>query len=677
VDTLAKELSSSRRTVFRELKNAVPLLSSFNLKITSVPGKGGLFLTGGREAIYKLKDALSNYEKRPLSKKERQLKLTINLIENHGNTQKLFYYADNLGTNVSSVSRDLDELNPWFNLRGLSVKKTKGLGVYSTGTEKQLRCSLVSSIMHIGDYEGKPLTPFLSFPGEDIEKGVKEIILSKEKSLSWMTMESLTLIELYLFVLVRRVKDRRGLVSTPEKTAVDSDTYKNAGDTSDSKDSSSFSQTGQTGQTASQTSLERSIAAMLINELQEKFNLKFTIAEIEHLALWIGACRSNKDFSFSPDESEEKAFLENLAMRLIDRFDPKMGAILKNNEEFVRLLTWHLRSTQIRLNLGIYLPNPIEKELIKTYPEVYQKTLKAAKVLEERFDKKVESNEVTFIQVHFLAALFLLGEKSARRRVLMVGIICEAGIGTSYMLAYQIKKKFQGELEATVASVDDSKALDNVDFVISTIPLVDLAKPHVLVATIMGEDDFRKIEELINTLAYTEPEETKTVKPLTKRLDDLLSFITDSRTILESFQVEKIRGDTSFENLCQFLVNRFTPFNPEAIFDALMNREKISTQVISELEIVLLHALTEYAHTPVVTIVVPDGGVFTDKYFKDAKSAIFMILPKSSGKDTNNLMGRISANLVDNPTFLQAVQNGEKDEVKAFFEREIENILAG
>jgi mannitol operon transcriptional antiterminator len=641
VDDLASALNTSRRTVFRELENAGPMLSSSDGELVSVPGKGIAF-SGNHETRQKLLDELDRYSPQPVSKRIRQLRLFIELVANSGEIQKLFYYASTLETSESTVSHDLDELEAWLLGRGVTLTRKSGLGVYCGGTEEALRTALVSRFMLDGDTGGKSYTAVFDFPGEDIEAGVREILRRKSAVIDWMTAESFCLIAIYLMVMVDRVYDEKIIISKLSP--------------------------GGYFQTA--------LAETLAVEIEKEFSIKLPQSEQQALAGWIQSCRSKEDSPLDPGPESDQALVQNLTMRMIDRFDPAIAAVLKTNDQLVQLLSRHLQSALPRLKGGIYLPNPLEKELIKNYPEVYEKTRVSAKALEEALGLPVPSNEVSYIQIHFLAALAILGERNMRRRILKAGIVCVFGIGTAYMLAYQIRKRFKGELEVEVSGSNDRASWANMDFLISTIPLEKTEKPVILVKPILGEKDFQQIQEAVTAFSFIERKAEQLPHSLEEQIDRMIAIFVQSRKLLDSFSVESINHDCSFDELVRFAATRFAPENPEAVYSALTDRETVTSQVVDELGIVLLHTRSGYHTSPLFAVIVPEGNAFTDAYFRQTKSCVLMLLPENAPREMTDLMGGISSALIDLPPFLEAVHTGGRKTIQAVLEKEISEILA-
>jgi mannitol operon transcriptional antiterminator len=646
IDALAASLETSRRTVFRELENAGSVLSSFQAKLAAVPGKGIAF-SGSGESREKLLTALREYARAPGSRRERLLRLVVEILANAGIIQKLFFYAGILKVSESTVSNDLDDLEEWFTARGIRLIRKGGLGVLAEGSEEAIRVAMVSRLLTDGDTGGKSYTAAFGYPGEHYELGIREVLRRTGDKLAWMTSESYTMISLYLMVMIQRI--------CAEKVI-----------------NGEWREKNHRGE-----NFQMHLAELISGEVAAVFSVNLTRLETEALAAQIGACRAKQITPVETGFLEQQELIQTLTYRMIERFDPPIAAILKTNDELVRFLARHLGSALIRLRENMDHPNPMETELISHYPEVYQKTHRAVTALEEYLGFPVPVSEITFIEIHFLAALASLGEKNIRKRFLRAGIVCVSGIGVSYMLASQIRRRFFDELELEISGWDEKDAWKNNDFLISTIQLENAEKPVVLVSTILKEDDYSRIQNAINTYAFVErgAAPRNTGNSLTRDLEALEMIFALTRTLLDGFTLEHIRGDCCFDELARFASSRFAR-GSEEVYKALLSREKTASQVITDLGIVLLHTRCPAVTVPVFGIVMPAGKKFASNYFKGAKSCIIMLLPEDAPPEMYRLMGGISSALVDVPAFLDAVRDGNEQAVKALLEAEISDALA-
>jgi mannitol operon transcriptional antiterminator len=406
--------------------------------------------------------------------------------------------------------------------------------------------------------------------------------------------------------------------------------------------------------------------------LEETFSILFSDNECAALALQIQSCRAK---IFNPaDQTEDKTkLIEELVFKMIRRFDPKLAPNLETNIQLIDGLKLHLGPAISRLEQKIELIDPLNGQIALWYPELYEKSRRASTVLQEYLQINISENEVSFIAAHFSAAYFSMDEKNMRKKLLRACLVCVSGIGVSYMLASQIRTRFKGELELDISGTDDGGAFDFFDFLISTIPLkTDL--PVIQVNTMLTENDYQKIRHHINRNAYIKKDISAQNKnqSLSDTIETAFTLLNEVKNLLGSFSVHKIDADCTFDELVHFVSDLH---DTAGLYEALKLRESISTQVIEDLKIVLLHTRT--ADEAVFSIISPkDKSNFTNEYFKGAASCVLMLLPLNAEKTMIHIMGAFSAALVDNLFFLDAVQNAREDDIRSVFEAEIAETLS-
>jgi mannitol operon transcriptional antiterminator len=645
VDALAGNLGCSRRTVFRELENTDTLLKSYEAHVDSVPGKGIRIVCG--ESRDKLLSALNSGSALPGNRGERLLSLTLELLSNSGLIQKLLYYADMLGVSESTISNDLDAIEPWLAGYHIVLERKPGQGVCASGKEADIRGAITMRFIMDGGSGVFPYARARGNPPEDIERGVRDILSEAGTRFDWMTSESHEMLTVFLMVTVERV--RRGNFLREHHTGAGS--------------------------------FQQRLADFLAAGIERRFSLPLPPAERCGLAWHIQSCRAK---FFRPPQSEEREQhdqIQSLVDKMIERFDPGLAPYLKMNEQLVYGLARHLGPALIRLEKKMGLSDPLKGQFALRYPDVYGKTRKAASVLEEYLRDSLPSSEISFIAVHFYAALAAIDEQKIHKHLLYAGLVCVAGIGVSYMLASQIRNRFKGELEIDISGWDDREAWQKADFLISTIPLRETDKPVILVQPLLGEEDYRRIQDAVNTYAYTEkgpaPHQNADAS-FVRRLDTAASLLSHIRMLISAFSVVSIRPDCGFEELALFAAERFTGSgipgtmpgseSSREVYQALIDREALYSQVIADMGIVLLHACTRRVSSPVFALIVPEQGLFLCQYFRGAKSCALMLLPEQCPPEMKRIMGGISGGLIDSPDFLAAVQRGNEQEIRPLLE---------
>lgn len=645
VDELAQRLKTSRRTVFREIENVEAVLHDYSLLIETRVGEG-LVLCGPEEGRKRLEtDLAANRQWYPANKAGRRVCIALMLLD-AAETQKLYYYANAMGVSEATISQDLDVLEPWFQKYNISLIRRPGLGVAAEGEEQNLRHALEAQLL-LARLPQHSLSASYGYPSAFTEQKVNELVENTLASqLDWMTDESRMMLGVLMMVAVERVRQRH-LLTPVEQTA---------------------------------QGFPRQLADLVADSLEEEFSLCLPPPERGAIALGIRACRAKQKNPLGESEGEVFSRAQSLAFRMIESFDPSLAPLLKMNEQLVQGLSLHLWSAVVRIQRKIELPDPLDGQMQREYPELYQKSRRAAQVLQQELGLPPPESEVSFLSTHFGAALLHLGERGERRRVLRIGIVCVAGIGASYMLASQVRKRFKGEAEIDVSGWKDETDWESYDFLVSTIPLPDASRPVVLVPPLLQERDYEEIRRQIDAQVHRQTQR-QTQGPqkgsLSDSLQKLQAQLQGAQALLEGFDVLAIHAGCSFEELAKLIGYRFgsTPQSGGEVFTDLTARERLSTQVVPGLGIALLHARTAGVQVPVLALVKPDADQFTHLQLGGVKSSVVMLVPQNNAGHCAAMMGHISSALIEDDAFLAAVQSGEKQNVYNRLERIIADYL--
>ena len=145
ISDIAAKLSVSAKTVMRDLPEIDTLLQKYDVYLDKKQGVG-ICISGGEKVINKIKSVFYTApEKVVYQPKERSSFLTARLLQDQ-QPIKLFEFAMDLNVAESTISTDLDKLETWFISHGLTLIRKPGLGVYVSGSEKNIRKAILHYI---------------------------------------------------------------------------------------------------------------------------------------------------------------------------------------------------------------------------------------------------------------------------------------------------------------------------------------------------------------------------------------------------------------------------------------------------------------------------------------------------------------------------------------------------
>ncbi len=636
VSTLASLLGVSRRTVFRELENVDVILKRFNVKLETTVGEG-LFLSGLQQDIEKLKQVIIEQRDSIATDKElRRIALALLLLEST-QWKKLYFFASILEVSEATISLDLDVLEQEFKSYNIQLMRKKGIGVVVNATELNIRTAYVNYL--VKSQVDSKISPTLEeiLPTE-IAEGVRGVLAEQSIFINWMTKDALLVLSYQLIVQISRIKS--GLVLG----------------TSDMRKFNT---------------LYTEVAKKLASELEYHFTIEISEPELDYIVESLRAARTKTGSEFYEDESIAFSRAQSLAYQMIERFDSRLAPTLKTNEELVRGLSIHLWSAVIRIERGYKIKDPLGGQLKAEYPEIYKNTEYACTALSEQLCCKIPDEEIACVATHFGAAVLQIGQNKIKRR-LRVGVICLGGIGVSYMMAGQVKKLFGKDVITEVCEYNQPYTFKDCDFLVSTNMIPDTDKPTIIAHPMLTKQEINEIKNLVETLSASDNNTIANSKhqSFTENLGETIEYTKCIEHILLNFEVIEIQQDMNIDEVSKYAGYRFANSHRdgEKIYQSLMAREKMSTQLIESLNIVLLHCSTDGVKQPIIVLLHPKNGEIKNQAGQTAKSCVLMLIPQNSKSELKEAIGAISSSLIEDEAFLKAVVDGEQTAIKTKLE---------
>ena len=291
--------------------------------------------------------------------------------------------------------------------------------------------------------------------------------------------------------------------------------------------------------------------------------------------------------------------------------------------------------------------------------------------------------ETGYLATHVGAAVMRLKERKIRRRVVSIGVVCASGIGISYLMSSRIKNTFKADVLVKTYAQEDLAAGSppDIDILVSSFPLKDVSYSYLLVSPLPTDEDLEKIRREINRRAYVEtgqPPERKSLDS-SGHLHKTWDMAESIQSVLSRFDISYTDESTDFTELAEQAGRRFgdSDENRKLIFNDLLAREKISSQVVDSYQFALLHAKTDGVANPVFAVILPNQPPFASEYWKGAVLAVVMLIPKGSGgKAHSQMMGKLSSALIEDEDFLNALKSGNREVSYAKIQEILEEYFA-
>ena len=482
VDQLMDQLAVSKRTVHNDLCKVEDFLSDYHIELKR-KSKNGVKI----EASVSKKESLLYYldihkeETDILSTKIRRMKIYSRLLSNNEGTS-LNKLADEFMVSKTSIVSDLDIIEKQVQKFNLSlIKDRKGTRI--EGNEIDIRhalSQLASDFVQL-EFEEDQIEPKVSrldlstyyrlknlFNIDAIEK-IEKIISEAEQRLGYV-INDLSYVNLitHLLILIKRV---------------DNDTL-------------------YTKETANQIyqaeviDKTMAIANYIAVAIAKEFDIELPEGEVQYIHQYLVCSGIQSDFMHLNIENHLLDIKEEhieLVNQLIEFVSVAIHCPLKEDKELKISLMTHIVPLLQRIKYHVKLDNPLINEIKIQYSAMFSIITLAVEMIDNQTLHNLSQDEIGFLTIHFQAAV----ERSMQQKNVI--IVCPEGIGFSRLIAHRIERFISSIVIKDIVSLNQLQQIDlkEIDFVISTVPIKECAKPVVLVSSFLSEMDIRGINNFL------------------------------------------------------------------------------------------------------------------------------------------------------------------------------------
>ena len=173
--------------------------------------------------------------------------------------------------------------------------------------------------------------------------------------------------------------------------------------------------------------------------------------------------------------NDSEGYTYDLANSLVQEFCNVACIEFPNQEQVVKALFAHLKTSLYRYQYGIQLTNPMLQDIKQEYNELFQITMKACLILEQELGVPIPESEIAYITLHFGG--FMVNNTNVSTFSIL--IICPNGISTGNMLKAEISNLIPQATTIDTIMLSQFDRLHDYDVVISTVEIKD--EPEVIV----------------------------------------------------------------------------------------------------------------------------------------------------------------------------------------------------
>lgn len=660
IDYLSEKLDVSVRTVYRELSSLESTLAQYQIKLEREAE--GYFLIGDQNFIDELKSEMSGSPDELTAKKRQKLLVIKLLLED--TEVKMDSLAYDLNVSPGTIQLDLQSIEEMFSDYNINIHRKKARGIKATSPEPTLRLiisGLVTSELNeynffrLFDSEytlkekvyAQSTNPFLKI----IDPAALEIAFKVVKQYDRYKFDEVTdtqfqSLVLFLSITIMRLKDKHFLA---KEDVLNRFTEK-----------------------SSEKSLK--LSRDILNTLKKEYSFEyFTEEETAFLAIQIEGLNVPLSSEFSEEFDLELSYK---VRELIWSVSDEVQVDFEQDQTLFHDLMAHL-SAAIHRNTAPMLEGS-NTLLDKIYMEYKDLSHGVQSGLKKVFpDSQFHSNEILYVVIHFASAY----ERNPKSQKLAVLIICSSGIGTAKILENRLRKNVP-----EVTSVDISQIsklyqvnFDKYDLILSTIFLQGFEKDYKVVTPLLMEDELKSIKKFVQQTIEKKISKrySKELVSLNKNADEtdfqgFYSRVTNINRILENFDVKSIPSDKTIDETLFSICNSISSSiigNPLVVADKLVKRLELSPIGLPNTGMALFHSVDESIRHPyfgIFDITESFDILNMERKEMKLKRVLLLLAPDPMDEQTQEMMGAISASIVENNFQMQMYDTGKKDLIKQY-----------
>ncbi|KSU60304.1 hypothetical protein AS034_15785 [[Bacillus] enclensis] len=615
VKDITEELHCSEKTVRNDLKVIEAELKRYSsAALVRKPGLGVCLEVDENDKSWIYRDFyISGIKENRMEEGDRLIEMAFELLMNPsavtvGELAAKFYVSK------SVIKKDLDLLGNWLGSFDLTMETKQRIGLTLEGTERDKRSALsrlhelVNSNMPGNDFI---INQFSPHEVTSITAWMRD--LQKKYALSF-TDDSFDRIVIHTLLMLKRTKLQQ-FIAMPEEEIAFLKRHK-----------------------------EYRWAVELLKRMEQAFSIRFPDSERAYLTLHFLGGKFLQRNSVESNDSDE--LLSKVITAMVTSLSRTHEVDFKKDEELLEGLRVHLHSTLNRLKHGLPVSNVMLQEIKKMYPYLFDQILFAIDEMNQTLPLEIPEEEAAYLTLHFQASLERL--KNKHLAVKKAVIVCHMGIGMSQLLRTKVERKFQTvQVEDCIAHSELQAFLkrDEVDFIISTISLEAVEKPHIVVSPLFGKGDEERLAEMISQLGKT---------PRSSENSMILSY-TDPFLVFPNLQ-----ETNKYEIIKKLSLDLFKKGYVEKEYtESAMIRERMAATTVGS-GIAIPHGNPKYIRQSVIAIATLPEPV---EWGAEKASLVFLLAVRDDKQEKVKQLFREISLLSEDPDRIQALLK-EKDRLQ-------------
>jgi lichenan operon transcriptional antiterminator len=382
----------------------------------------------------------------------------------------IFDLGDRLFLSVSSIENDIVHANKIIKPYQLKIRHKKDMLIL-TGEEKDKRKLMSFIISQETSNEFLSLKAVQdSFPDYNVSLLKSEIVSILTEHNLYVNDYIMNNILLHLIITVDRIKNKNSVIQTADLNKFKSN-------------------------------LETKAANKIADFLEAKYDISFNESERYNFILLLSSKTTLLNYQLLTPNSLNHYVDEHyvsLSKKLLEKVHERYFIDISDDEFFVKF-TLHIRNLIFRSKNEQMAKNPLTHKLKDSYPLIYELAVFISNQIQLIENIHIKEDEISYIAFHI--GSYFERKKNLEKKILCA-VICPSYYDMQVQLIQKLEKNFHDSLEIIKVSSELSEldSLEEIDLIISTLPLQNERIPSVFVHPYLTNEDYAYIQNQLNKL---------------------------------------------------------------------------------------------------------------------------------------------------------------------------------
>jgi len=625
-EEICEQLDIAPRTLRNDLKKYKSIFLENGVTLISKPGVGYYFEIFDQELYFRfiqenIKKETHDQYLVPVYPEER-INYLIKLLLSTDSYIKIEELEEKLFVSRSTLTNDLKEVRERLEYYHLDIENKPNYGMKITGEEFNKRACISKYYFYTDSYDDVILNAEKNENKEIIKKILYDTITENNFTLTDIGFQNLVIHIMILLMRIDKITEDE-IIEPIYKSLEDEKEFR--------------------------------IARLLVDKLENQFNIKFPKKEIYYITIHL---LGKKSMQYNSDTLLISQETQDLLNYIFEHIKQNFQLDFLQDFELFRFLALHFQPMMNRLKYGLYIENPLIDKIKNENPLAFEISLYVGSIIKEIKKYDVNINEIGYIALHFALALERFYEKNKSKNVI---VVCASGAGSSQILLYKLKQKFKNYINDIIVAklyelleIDQSK----YDYIISTVPIT-----------------FKTQIPVINVQYFLNEEDVDLVRNIFSETENEYSFI--NKYFKDELFFKDLTGTTKEEvlrNMCD-AIHKVMDI-PSDFYELIIQREEMAATEFGN-NIALPHPIKPITNTTFVAIGMLKKPI---KWHKQQVKFVFLISTQKDNKESLSLFNESITALVFNKKAMLKLEKKPtlttlKDIIKEMAMQEKENTI--